>query len=401
MEKMTDWRSRLFWDNALVVLVALYVLGLGIHGVTWMEKWGLAGSLLIALTGGRWRAGLAMVRHPLLLMLLCLIGWLACSALWSLDSAATVKAVAGAFKEYFIIFFPLAYLLGDSNRRGMFARLLAVGGGVIVLLNGSQYVNEMLTDPSLLQDIVRHRDWAHPLVFHLPFALMQYRLRKGREPYFWALLIILEIFMIIGSGARAAWLALFTEFAFWALLEFDRKQILRWIGFGVALAAVGYLVLPAEIVKNRVDQGADTSLRTTGTWGPALDMLEDRPILGYGFGTRVFNKEFNRRAPEEEEWTIKKSIGPHSIYLEVGFAAGVPALLGLAALFVAAVVYGLRAMRAATSIDDNLLVLAATASFLGFYITRGAFETLRWSPLIIHLALIAGMSRAAGAPRRS
>ena len=396
METMTDWRSRLFWDNALVALVALYVLGLGIHGVTWMEKWGLIGSVFITLTGGRWRAGLDLMRHPLLLMLLCLVGWLACSTLWSPDAAATAKAVTGAFKEYLLIFLPLAYLLGDMDRRRLFARLLALGGAVVVALNGIQYIDDLVTDPSRLNDILRHRDWAHPLVFHFPFALMQFRLSKGRESHGWAALIVLEIFMVVGSGARAAWLALFFEFALWALLAFDRRQILRWAGIGALVAGVGYLILPATIVKNRIDQGADTSLRTTGTWGPTLDMLKERPVLGYGFGSRVFNQEFNRRAASEENWSIKKSIGPHSVYLEVGFAAGVPGLIAILLLFAAAVAYGLRGVTGATSVDNRLLALAVTASFVGFYVTRGAFASLRWSPLIIHLVLIAYLSRLAG-----
>ena len=396
---MTDFISRLrslqFWDSVLVALVSLYALGLWIHGVTWMEKVGLYGAMMIALFNGRWRHTLPWLRHPLLLLLLALILWLTCSAFWSLNPSETIKAVKASFKEYFLIFPPLMYLLLDNRRRQLLAKLLAWSGVVIAAINGAQYVRELLTDPSLLYYIKGHREWAHPLVICIPFALAQLRLSKGKTSAFWLAVLVVESFMVIGSGARAAWLSLFAVFALWGCLEFNRRQIIGAATVGCVLAVLGYLALPPTIVKDRLAQGADTSHRTTGTWGPTIDMMRDRPVLGYGYGRPIYDAEFNRRAPNEDAWSLKKSIGPHSIYLYTGFGGGLVALAGLLTLCTGTIGYGLQGTLRATSLDDRLLALAATSAFLGYFVTRGAFESVRWSPFIILLLIIVRSSWAA------
>lgn len=392
-------RSQQFWDSVLVALVSLYALGLWIHGVTWMEKVGLFGALLIALFNGRWRRTLPWLRHPLILLLLALIFWLACSAFWSLNPGITVKEAKASFKEYFLIYPPLMYLLQDSRRRQLFAALLAWSGVLISVINGAQYVRELLTDPSLLYYIKGHREWAHPLVICICFALAQLRLSKGKAVGFWLAVLAVESFMIIGSGARAAWLALFAVLALWGCLEFNRRQIFGAVAVGCVLALLGYLVLPPTIVKNRLAQGVDTSHRTTGTWGPTIDMMRDRLVLGYGYGRPIYDAEFNRRAPNEDTWFLKESIGPHSIYLYTGFGGGLSALAGLLILCAGTLGYGLQGSLRATSLDDRLLALAATSAFLGYFVTRGAFESVRWSPLIILLLIIVQGSWAARATR--
>ena len=123
-------------------------------------------------------------------------------------------------------------------------------------------------------------------------------------------------------------------------------------------------------------------------------MMDERPTLGFGFGKETFNREFNSRVPEREAWSIKHSKGPHSIYLEAGFAGGYPALAGIVLLFGAIAAYGYLGIRRSRLLEDRFFVLAATSAFVGFYLTRGAMETIRWSPLIILLGIIVYASRS-------
>ena len=389
---MTDFITRLrshqFWDSVLVALLAPYALAPWVHGVTAMKNVGMYVALLIVLFNGRWRHALPWLRHPLLQLLLTLIFLFACSALWSPNPSDTIEAVKVSFKEYFLIFPPLMYLLLNRQRRQRFARLLAWSGVVIAAINGAQYVRELLTDPSLLDNIKLHRKWAYPLTVFIPFAIAQLRLSRGKTAAFWVLVLAAESFMVIGSGARGAWLALFAVFALWGCLELNRRQIAGVVVICCGLAVLGYLVLPPTIVKDRLAQGADTSNRTSGTWGPTIDMMRDRPVLGYGYGRPIYNAEFNRRAPAEEAWSIKKSIGPHSVYLETGFSGGLVALAIFVTFCAGVLVHGLRGTLRATNFDDRLLALAATSAFLGYFVVRGAFESVRWSPLIVLLPII-------------
>ena len=395
---MTDFisalRSKQLWDSALVVLLSPYALVPWIHNATGMKNVGMYVALVIVLFNGRWRRTLPLLRHPLVLLLLALICWFALSTVWSLHPGKTIQAIEENFKEYFLVFPPLVYLLLSARRRRMFACVLGGLGIVIATVNGAQYVRELLTDPSLLYNLKGHRKWAYPLVVFIPFAIAQWRLNRGKVAGFWMLALVIESFMVIGSGARGAWISLFAVFALWGCVEFNRRQITGVAVIACVLAALAYLVLPPTIVKDRLAKGADTSLRTTGTWGPTIDMMRDRPVLGYGYGRTIYNDEFNRRAPANDDWSIKKSIGPHSVYLEIGFSGGLIGLIVLVIFFAGTLLHGLRGTLRATNLDDRLLALAATSAFLGYFVTRGVFESVRWSPLVVLLPIIVQCSWA-------
>lgn len=386
-------RNPLFWDRLLVACTAVYGLGIFLPEITALERLGLVAGLLIALAGGRWKVARDHLGHPLLLLLGIFLGWLLLSAAWSIERQTTLDSWSSVFKDYFLILPALFFLLDDPQRRRWLGLALAAWGGVIVLLNGAQYVREFIEGSERLLDIKAHRGWGHPLVYFLPFALMQAALARGRAAMLWYALFAVEAAMIFATGARGAWLALFAVLALWGMYYLDKRRAMILLAIGVVLAAASYLLLPPNLFKDRVHQGADTSLRTSGTWGPAIQMMDERPLLGFGFGKEIFNREFNRRAPDEAGWSIKKSKGPHSIYLEAGFAGGYPGLALITLLFVATFGYAWRAVVTCADVEEKAFALAAWASFTGFYITRGAFESVRWAPMIILICIIVHLAR--------
>jgi len=392
-QSISWWRQPTFWNQALAVLVSLYILGLFLPDLPKLENFALYGAVLICLFGGRWRTGLHELAHPLILILLALLGWLFLTATLSDDPAQSLTEYRRSFKDYFLIFLPLMFVLTDEAGRRLLARLIAFAGVIIVFANGMQYVHEWLTDPSRLLNIKAHRGWGHPLVFLLPFALMQMRLSTGRVSHLWLLLALVEGAMIIATGARGAWLAMLAVILVWAVAGFNRKQLLKLAAGGLVLLLIAYFALPSFLLRDRIEQGFDTSMRTTGTWGPAIEMMDERPTLGFGFGKDAFSREFNQRAPERESWSIKQSIGPHSLYLEAGFAGGYPALSGIILLFGATLAYGYLGFGRSRLQEQRLFVLAASSAFVGFYLTRGAMETIRWGPMIILLGIIVSASR--------
>lgn len=373
-------------DRLLVMGLCLYALCLFLPHVTALERTGLAVAVLISFFGGRWRACLGGLRHPLMGMTLGLIAWFALSCLWSVEATLTREAVVNIFKDYLLLLPPLFYMLADRERRRLFCLGLAWAGAVVVLLNAAQYLREYWTDPGLLDNIKLHRGWGHPLVLFIPFALLQARLSRGTVAGGWYLLFVVEALMIFATGARGAWLALFAILILWLGHDCQRRRAAGIVVIGLLIAIASYFLLPDFLVKDRLASGFSTSLRTTGTWGPALQMLEERPLLGFGFGKEIFDREFNRRAPTEESWSFKRSKGPHSIYLEAGFSAGYPALILLSLLFAVALFYGMEAARRGATEEERGMALACLAAFAGFYVTRGAFESVQWAPMILLLA---------------
>lgn len=390
---LTLKKSAFSLDRVLVVVVSIYCLGLFLPAINAIERICLTIAVVISCTNGRWRTSGRYLRHPVIVLTYLLIGWFGLSTIWSVDPVITRSSWWSVFKDFFLILPAICYLLDDAQRRSHLTTALGICGAVIVTINAAQYLREFLVDPQLLLNIKTHRGWAHPLVFFVPFAIAKATTTNGRSALMWYGLFGIESTMILATGARGAWLALFAEILVLGMTRGLWRKAAVLMSSLLVIFVIAFATLPSNLIKDRVRQGADTSLRTTGTWGPAIEMMNERPWFGFGFGKAIFDAEFNTRAPQMDHWSIKKSKGPHSILFEAGFAGGYPGLLMISALFVAAVAYGANARRNKFAYQDRAFVLSAWASFIGFYAVRGTLESPHWAPMIILLIGIASFAQ--------
>jgi O-antigen ligase len=354
-----------------------------------------------------WRAGL------LLLGVLSLAGWLVFRpARWKgivpqvrrlvlagmafvaiVDVASLAGPTVEVAPEQFFLGFLLPVLIPwlifrhvrDRERWDWLMAVFAVAALILVFRNLAQYVQEWLALGKLSSDVNLHRRFAVNLVFGLPFLLW---IAVGSRQRWLAatgwLLAIVSLVMIVATGARGAWLGAFVVIMIY-LLFLRSRRLFAASAAGLAIAVIaGLTVIPPELVVNKIQQGMDTSNRTAGTWGPAIEMIRDRPLLGYGLGDDVFHQEFNRRVVTAEHWTIRQSLGPHSFFLALGFAAGLPALLVLLLLLWLAlwpmgrrVPTHLAAGGAARSFGLSGVALLAAVS--GAYVVIGNVENLNWN----------------------
>jgi len=354
-----------------------------------------------------WRAGL------LLLGVLSLTGWLVLRPLIWKDIVPQVRrlVLAGmAFvaivvvasltgptvkvaPEQFFLGFLLPVLIPwlifrhvrDRERWDWLMAVFAVAALILVFRNLAQYVQEWLALGKLSSDVHLHRRFAVNLVFGLPFLL--WVAVGSRQRWLAAtgwMLAVVSLVMIVATGARGAWLGAFVVILIYLVFLRSRRLFVASAA-GLAIAVIaGLTVIPAELVVNKIQQGMDTSNRTAGTWGPAVEMIRDRPLLGYGLGDNVFHQEFNRRVVTAEHWTIRQSLGPHSFFLALGFAAGLPALLVLLMLFGLAVWPMGRRLptylaAGGTARSFGLSGVALLAAVSGTYAVIGNVENLNWN----------------------
>ena len=295
--------------------------------------------------------------------------------------------------EHFFLGFLLPvfilWLLIKHVRNGGRWRLLlmafAVAALLLVVRNSAQYVQEWLVLGKLSPDVHLHRRFAVNLVFGLPFLLWIALASHQR----WLAILgwvftVMSLVMIVATGARGAWLGALVVILIYLLFLRSRRLLAAFVvGITVAVVA-GLTVIPTELVVNKIHQGMDSSNRVSGTWGPAIEMIGDRPFLGYGLGDDVFHAEFNRRVVAAEHWTIKQSLGPHNFFLALGFAAGLPALLMLMILIALPVWLVGRCARRCLAAgglarDFGLAGVALVAAVCGTYAVIGNVENLNWN----------------------
>lgn len=374
------------WDKVLLVGLTLYVFAFFVPNITALERIGLVAACAVSLFNGRWRACLPFLRHPIMLCVFALVAWLALSSFWSLDSWLTFTSVKNVFKDYFLLIPPLFYQLSTPAGRARFFKMLAYAGILIMAINTWQYIQEYLRDPELLRHFKLHRGWSHPLLFFMPFIMMQTRVEQGRMRQFWFVALAVTILMLVGTGARAVWLGMVAVLLIGFMGDFTWKRAGILILALAVICSLSYMMIP--FVKLRVSQGFDSSGRVGGTWTSATDMILDRPLLGYGFSKEVYNLEFKRRVEQEPTWLLKQPIGPHSNYLEITYAGGVVGLGLLLALYLTVMTCAWKRLRSHGLDGESLYGIVGLAAFVGFYVIRGGFESVRWGPMIIAIVII-------------
>lgn len=339
---------------------------------------------------------LTYFRHPVALLLAAFSAAVVLSTLQAPQPLDSLNRFRKAFDDVLFMAPVVADVFRDPRKARLLLAAAGISGAAFALLDTAQYVMEWRELGRLPDNIHLHRFYADGLLFFLPFTMTLAALNRGGRAIVWWSLVAWQIVLLLGTGARGAWLAFAVSALVWLAFSFSSRTMAKLIVGAIVAGALAAGVVPSKLLGDRVRQGVDTSLRTSGTWAPTIKMIRDRPLLGYGFGKQVFHDEFNRRVTNSPHWTIRQSMGPHSSYLEIAFAAGIPALAVMLAFYWAMVTTAVRALRTDRAETDAApLLLSALCAFIALYIVRGLLESQPLSAM----GLLAGMAVAGSAHR--
>lgn len=227
------------------------------------------------------------------------------------------------------------------------------------------------------------------LLATLPFVLLS--TRGLSRP--WSFLVALTGFMlcvlILASNSRGAWLGMLAAGAYllwiaggWQLPRFRIGRLQLFVVLALVVLVILLFVgtpLGATFIA-RVNQGFDTSNRFgSGVWGASVDLILQRPWLGYGYGDAVYIEAYKALATSHPEWTVREAIGAHSSVLAHGIAAGVLGLVAIFLLYAGFLLGSRRLLQRYQDLPSAVSLLQAnTAAMLSLYLVRGQFETIRW-----------------------
>ncbi|MCX7890851.1 MAG: O-antigen ligase family protein [Burkholderiales bacterium] len=203
-----------------------------------------------------------------------------------------------------------------------------------------------------------------------------------------AAIVVIEALLLVPTGFRGAWLAVVAASVLVAALAGKWRAL-------AALAVVGFLAIGAalttlpdagRIVAERF-QRLDTG--RADTWGPAIDMVRERPLAGHGYGQELYHRTYAAEALARD-WVLKESGGAHNMYLSTAFASGIFGLAALVWLYVEMARAFIAAFRRSAGWEPKALALAGFAALFGPYVVHGAFEDKLWPVLGIPLGLALG-----------
>lgn len=365
----TTFLSTSLWQLALTAVL-----------LAWMVKHGV--------TKGR---HLDYVRHSLVAYGLVFGLLLLLSILYAVDTVHGLKIYKNTIGAAMILLLIIPDVFQDEKKRTRLLWVLASAGLCIVLVQIGRYVFDFLADGEL-KNYPFYRKMSEPLLFFAPFALAMYCLGKGKASVFWGGVFVVQLALLLATGARAAWVGVAIGLLLWLALKAERKLV----GLVAVLAlALGALLIFSQgnLVMKRINEGGLTiNDRIERVWKPAYEMIAERPWIGYGFGD--FYGELVRHSERHPWWPVGRPgpYGPHNNYLEIWFSAGVVALACLILMYAHLFRRLVEYVRQRHAPSDIYLGLAVLASFVGLYLVRAVFEDIGWRAFGVLLGIGAVLS---------
>lgn len=365
--------------------------------------WGLASSLpLSAIVLGGTAIGLLFSREPkrlpwsgMLVVWMLLILWMNVSTFFALipenswiEWDRTMKIQIGVL---------LTLLLITSTERiklMLWVTALSLGfygvkGGIFALFTGGNYL-VMGPPKSFIAD---NNSLALALIMIMP--LLRYlQMQEKQKAVRLALVagMLLTALAIVTSHSRGALLA---GSAMAAVLWFKSSGKLK-SGLLMLIAVPAIVSFMPEAWFERMAtiqtfQQDDSAMGRINAWGFAINLANDRPLIGGGFDS--FKQElFDRYAPNPEDLH-----DAHSIYFEMLAEHGYPGLVLFLALGFLALRTGTRIIKLCGDRADlawaRSLAAMLQVSLVG-YAVGGAFLGLAYFDLLYHLVALMALTRA-------
>jgi len=306
-------------------------------------------------------------RHPIIITVGLYVIWLLMSTISSSDVLASVKFVVA--KLWFFI--PLLLLgpivFGKKRNIQTFLWLFVIGMTVVVtytvLLHMTYSFGEKESHWVMWPFFKDHTIYGAIVALTLMLGLGLY-FSKKHPPLTQVLLLTMLLIILVGlyfSYTRAAWLSVVGAFAIGLLIKLKIK-FSYLLGTAVFLGAILFFTwdnIQMELARNKQDHTTEdfgerlqsatnvttdaSNLERLNRWTCALDMFQERPIMGFGPGTYAF--EYARFQHPENLTIISTNFSDggnaHSEYLGPLSETGAPGLLFflavLSALFYAGI----------------------------------------------------------------
>jgi putative inorganic carbon (hco3(-)) transporter len=333
--------------------------------------------------------------HPISLAVLFYLFWLLITTLTSTMPVISAKFLLVRF--WFIIVFYFFALLLFSRHGNMKAFLWCYIAGLFIVIiytfyNHAEYgfVSRRVSHLVVRPFYNDHTAYGAALAMFIPvLAVTFFRERKGAER--WLALGMLAVFLgaLVFSYSRAAWLSVIAAIIVWIIIRV-KIGFIPFLSFILISAGLLFMLkddIAREMEKNTQDSSVNLSehlrsvtnitsdasnLERLNRWKTALAMHREKPLLGWGPGTYMF-----QYAPFQYSYDrtiISTNFGDggdaHSEYLGPLSESGLPGMLSILLVAATALYTGFRLLRVLKKRKDRLLV---TGILLGLvtYLSHG------------------------------
>ncbi|PQQ32326.1 O-antigen ligase RfaL [Photorhabdus luminescens] len=323
------------------------------------------------------------MRSSLFLSILLFVLAMFYSVAISVDPALSFKDMNKPILNGLLLFsFTFPVVLYKENKESIAKMILysfAIGMLAICLTDIGKYIINYNKGEMPFTNF-NHREFSYSFIFYFPILLCTWALWKKHTLVSWLILAVasaISLFLLLGTLARGAWVAVAVITAFIIIINREWKLTL----IASLILSVSFVFSHTSIIANENTQllfwkltQTDSSHRyKNGTQGAALELILENPIKGYGYGNKVYHKVYNERAADYPDWIYRTSIGPHNIFLALWFAGGIIGLITTLLMTFSALYTGSHIISRNNGVIKQASIILLTG-FIGLFIVRGAFE---------------------------
>jgi len=343
-----------------------------------------------------------VLKTPVFVLFWIYIGTITVSAIFSIDPGYSFFSLAIEPLKAIIILCLLSTVLADENRLKRFVYVLFF---ILVFTISLGYYSYWAYDLTLMKPVtwIRHawhNRFAMDINTLLPFTLILLLTAKDLKMKIVVVVVIVAaVTALILSTSKGGLAAFFSMLVIWGIYfsvrhKLNKKLVISFLIFiSLVIGTISYFSLPEEKLAT-LKHDITTLTRRTKIWGPLVHAALQRPITGWGYGSRIFtlDKPFEstpfKVAPVQEDSDFRN---PHNAFLRIFFHQGVVGLIPYIAMIGVSAVSFWRG--ACNSQNLHSFVLAACASILvGIYFVNSIVE----NPHLTDVAFTLGIGLAAG-----
>ena len=317
------------------------------------------------------------------------------------------------FLHYIIIFLCVLSLYNTQNRIKLIVLLIVIVSLFISIVDIIPYYLYILK-PELRERLIdlkfifpdpdgsfrplmpfhyHNRFATYLMITSLYFFTLITFLKKSKNKIIFGVLSLFPIYCLILTLTRAAWIGFATGVLI-LLVYFvmkDRKKIILLLILLIVIVSVASF---SGMIRNRFlslfkkesykEISSTIKGRFLGYQG-ALKMIKEKPLLGFGFGWKVFEKIYPNYMPSEE-YQLKRHA--HSNYLEIGTESGLITLF-FYLWFSIAIFYALiKLVLTSKKIETKEIAFSFIAILISIYVNGlGNFSLRKTIGMIIWITL--------------
>lgn len=334
-----------------------------------------------------------ILTHPLTIAVFFSLAWLLITSITSEIPLVSFKFLAA--RLWFVVpFYFLGILLFKDVKNISRFKWLYVAALIVVIIyttvHHSSYGFAEKQGHWVMKPFYNdHTAYGAILAFFVPvFVGFIFNYERSKTYRLYAAIVSLILLgALYLSFSRAAWVSLAASAGVAVLVVY--KIRFRWIFTGLVILIASFYMFKTEILyaleKNKQDSSANfiehvqsiynissdaSNLERINRWQSAIRMFEERPVFGWGPGTYQFIYAPFQRS--KERTIISTNAGDlgnaHSEYIGPLSEQGIPGLLNILWIGIAAIYTGIRVYRKARNREIRLYSLVSVLALVTYFI---------------------------------